>query len=164
MDNRFYFVLGDWSDDGHGKTDKILIESSHPVEDVKNAYKKSCKLTGISFNHNDDFTGIKRDLHEEKLYRVCTEYEQSQLSEEIFKCFLKLHKDGHPCEILKQMEKNKKRDGLYLNKETFIDLFFWFVSLSLKDFKYKKIEHEYPVLNGYWDKKLNVQFGYGLYS
>jgi hypothetical protein len=160
---KFYFILGDWSDDGHGKYEKILIESSHTVKEVQDAYKQSCKTTGISFNDPNDFTGIKREYRKSKLYHVCAEYEQNQLSNEIFECFLKLHKKGHPCKILEDMNKNKKQEGLYVDRETFMNLFFWFVSLSLKNFTYKRLEDEYPTLNGYWNKNLNVQFGYGLF-
>jgi len=59
--NKMYLVLGDWSDDGHGKYEKVLVEVNKTIEEVQNAYKNSCKLTGISFNgSNEDFTGINR--------------------------------------------------------------------------------------------------------
>ena len=70
MKNKYkmYLVLGDWSDDGHGKTDKILLESNKPVEEVQEAYRNSCKLMKIDFHDHDD--------------GICVNYEQNSLTVE----------------------------------------------------------------------------------
>ena len=34
-----YLVLGDWSNDGHGKSEQVLFTANYPVEDIQNAYK-----------------------------------------------------------------------------------------------------------------------------
>lgn len=46
---KFYVVLGDWSQDGHGKSEKVLIKSNLPVGDTQKAYKKSVEDTGFHF-------------------------------------------------------------------------------------------------------------------
>jgi len=153
--NKFYLVLGDWSDDGHGKSDKILLKSNKSVTEIQNAYKQSCKSTTCSFNHNDDFTGIKRDYKESIKYCVCSEYQQTTLTPEIIKIFKKQN-----CPFLKKLE----NDDYIVSQEIFVKLLMWFISLSLPDFKCEEIEDDIPVLNGYWDNNLNVQFGYGLYD
>jgi hypothetical protein len=33
--NKMYLVLGDWSDDGHGKTDKVLLEGFEVISKNK---------------------------------------------------------------------------------------------------------------------------------
>ncbi len=151
----FRLVLGDWSDDGHGKSDEILLRADKPVKDLQDAYKASCKLTGISFNGNDDFTEIKREYAEQYKYQVCVDYEQNQLSQEVigvlekFKCPL--------LDVIKQAEH-------CIDQESFRDLLMWFIGLSL-DFKWEFTpkEKQPPALNGWWNKNLNVGFGYGLY-
>ena len=61
-----YLVLGDWSDDGHGKTEKICLEFNKTVEEIQQAYKDSCKLTGINFHSADG---------------LCVEYEDNSVSD-----------------------------------------------------------------------------------
>lgn len=39
-------VLGDWSDDGNGKTEEFILEVNKTVAEIQEAYKQSCKLTG----------------------------------------------------------------------------------------------------------------------
>ena len=144
---KMYLVLGDWSDDGHGKSDKLLIESSHPVKDVQDAYKKSCELTGVSFNHNTDFTKDNKGI------RVCTEYEDSKFNEEAKDV---LEEYGCPKELM---------DLEYMDDDTLPELITWFIGISLPDWKFKFVfvNDTIPVINGYWNRNLNVQFGYGLY-
>ena len=154
--NEMYLVLGDWSDDGHGISEKILVKVNKTIEEVQNAYKNSCMLTGISFNHNDDFTNRRRDWRFAEKFHVATGYENDTLTEE---CIEVLQQFECPEELLERAE-----DHLY---EAFIDLWFWFVSLSLPDLQYEKVTPEpdpTPVINGFWNENLNVQFGYGLYQ
>ena len=68
--NKMYLVLGDWSGDGHGISEKVLIESNVSAQEIQEAYKASCKLTGVSFNHNNDYTGIKRSYDDNLKYHV----------------------------------------------------------------------------------------------
>lgn len=164
-----YLVLGDWSDDGHGKHDKILLESNVSVKDTQKAYKASCKMTGISFNHNEDFTETNRDWEEVDKYRIACEYEDDRLSKFVFDI---LAKYGLTKEMLKEWdvdgysEDGDEEGGFGLYVETYIQLWIWFVKLSLpKDTVIKTVDEkdEIPCINGYWNDTLNVQFGYGLY-
>lgn len=44
----FTVTVGDWSDDGHGKTDTYLINSSLSKDDMeKKAYKAGCEVIGF---------------------------------------------------------------------------------------------------------------------
>jgi len=168
--NKMYLVLGDWSDDGHGKHDKILLESNVSVKDIQDAYKASCKLTGVSFNHNEDFTETNRDWEEADRYRIACEYEDSLLSPFVFDI---LAKHGLTKEMLKEWDKDGYSNddgfdehGLGLCVESYIELWIWFVKLNLPSIAIIKVadeKNEIPCVNGYWDDNLNVQFGYGLY-
>jgi hypothetical protein len=56
-------------------------------------------------------------------------------------------------------------DQDYDNDTIFLYLWTEFVKLSLPDLIINKIaeDNSIPVINGYWNDNLNVQFGYGLY-
>ena len=168
--NQMHFVVGDWSDDGHGKSDKVLVEVNKTVKEIQDAYKASCKLTGISFNHNEDFTGVKREYRDQEKYLIATEWDSQCIYPEAMKILLE-----HNCpvkEFFEGWDQDEYNDGeleyKYLSldpEDTFIELWFWFVKLSLPDLKFQfpTYEKKIPTINGYWDKDLNVQFGYGLY-
>ena len=159
-----YLVLGDWSDDGHGKYDKVLVESNKSVKEIQNAYKASCKLTGVSFNHNEDFTERKRDWMEARKYQIATEYGQGfDVSDEAKQA---LRDAGFDVE--KHFAYGMDEDGDQIAENNIIFLYLWteFVKLSLPDLIINKItkDNSIPVINGYWNDNLNVQFGYGLYD
>lgn len=154
--NKMYLVIGDWSDDGHGKSDKILLEINHTVEEVQQAYKDSCKLTGISFNINEDYTERGRDWQEISKYQICCDYEDNLIKEETMEILEK-----YKCPLLNNIKKDDKH--IY-DKDLFINLLMWFISLSLNDLKYEHIQDNVPVINGYWNNNLNVGFGYGIYE
>lgn len=146
-------VLGDWSEDGHGISDEVIVHVNYSVTDVQNAYKAACKKTGISFNHNDDFTEIERDYDERRKYHIATEYEQGlwDFSGEVAD-ILALHRVPPPTD-----------DGDPI--EEYVKLWFNFVRIILPDLSYTIDEPEdIPAINGYWNNNLNVQFGYGLYQ
>lgn len=166
-----YLNLGDWSGDGHDKSDQVLLESNFPVEVVQQAYKDSCKLTGIQFNNNTDYTGVKRDWEKQLDMQILTEYECSIITDEQFKC---LYEHGLRVEMLAEwngeklidyIKMNREGKGYYVSTESFVPLWIWFVTLSNKDLVLvKSKQHDnIPNINGYWDKNLNVGFGYGLY-
>ena len=154
---RLDVVLGDWSVDGHGKSEKYPILVNMPTEDIQNAYKASCKKLGISFNHNEDFTETKRNYQEAEKYRICCEYENNLVHKEVMTILAQ-----HHCDLVEEICEN---DG-YIDKDLFVMLLMWFIQQSLPDLKWEKVQekNQIPVLNGYWDKNLNVQFGYGLYD
>jgi hypothetical protein len=50
--------------------------------------------------------------------------------------------------------------------DLFTEIWIWFVKLSLPEntiLEKADVKDKIPVINGYWNKNLNVQFGYGLY-
>ena len=138
---RMKLVLGDWSDDGHGRSDIILYECNHPVEKVQQAYKDSCKLTGVQFNINENYTGVKRDYPEECKYQICTEYDSSEIPETAYNMLVEACIDMDSMGIIKDD----------LDDTQFKELWWEFVKLSLPDLTYKEITDDTPVINGYWN-------------
>ena len=51
-------TIGDWSKDGHNRMEHYYLNSNYDVHQVREAYKNSCKKTGVTFNHNEDYTGL----------------------------------------------------------------------------------------------------------
>lgn len=140
-----YLNVGDWSEDGHNKYDRIRIESNKPVADVQQAYLKACKTTGVWF-HNDYGASTPNP--------VLTEYEEREICGENIE-LLRAH--GVSEEILKDI------DDEYLDPWMFADLWCEFIKIGDPDLVCRQIKDETPNINGFWDKKLNAQFGYGLY-
>lgn len=168
--NKMYLVLGDWSDDGHGKYEKVLLQSNVDVDVIQQAYKDSCKLTGVAFNHNEDYTGLKRHYREAEEYQIATKYERSGIPA---KALTELLKHGFRENFLESgkydfngWEKTLAEGEDLHYDDLFVELWLWFVKLSLpKDVVLEEadVKDEIPVINGYWNKNLNVGFGYGSY-
>jgi hypothetical protein len=167
-----FLVLGDWSHDGHGKTDKVLIESNLPVEDVRQAYIDSCKLTGVQFNINEDFTGKERDWEEAMDMQILTEYDSPKITLKQFKVLyehglrvetLAKWNDQEPTDYAEDVE--DAEEEYFISEEAFVPLWIWFVTLSNKDLVLTKSkQHDtIPNINGYGEKTLESGFGYGIY-
>ncbi len=166
-----YLVLGDWSGDGHGKSEEVLLQSNVNVKTIQQAYKDSCKLTGVSFHHNEDYTGLNRNWKERDEYQIATEYERSgipakALTELIKHGFQEAFLDNKKYDFDGWKNDLKVGEDIEYDSDTFTEIWIWFVKLSLPEntiLEKVNVNDETPYINGYWDKNLNVQFGYGLY-
>ena len=63
---QFYLPIGDWSNDGHGKCRRFLINSNYPVGRVREAHFRIKKTTGID---------IESD--------ICSDYEENTVTPEV---------------------------------------------------------------------------------
>lgn len=158
--NKVKLIIGDWSGDGHERSDEVILSTNKTVEEIQQAYKDSCKLTGLSFNINQDYTELNLNYsHPEYTDRkIATDYQNntiSKLAEEILLKHGINVRDGYIC----------KPDDLVRIDDVnhFTKIWIKFVQLSLPDLILTPIEDDVPVINGWWNKNLNVQFGYGLY-
>lgn len=135
--------IGDWSDDGHGNCNIHEIRSNYDVHKLRQSYKDSCKLTGIQFNHSNNYTKTKNPIE------ICTEFEDSCITEETIT-------------ILESFGLSGYDDEGFIDEDSFLRLLLDFIKLSLNDFEYDLTESSAPYLNGFWNDELNVQFGYGV--
>jgi len=152
---KFYIVLGDWSEDGHGKSEKVLIDSNIPMEEIQEAYKKSCKKTGFDFSEN-----------------VCCEYEDCKISYKTFEMLVE-----NKCPLYKMLFEyiggslsepdlsEDTYDEFCFTEESLVNTLMWFIGLSVdKEWVWKEAREDIPCFNGYWSETLNESFGYGLYE
>lgn len=58
---KFYMMIGDWSNDGHGHYKRFIISSNVPVEYVRKTHYKIKKATGIDIES------------------ICSEYEDNKV-------------------------------------------------------------------------------------
>lgn len=144
--NKMYLVLGDWSKDGHGQSQKVLLEADLTVKEMQEAYKEACKLTDLAF---DDDQKTK--------YVIAAEYEDNKISK---KCANILKKFGIKLNYICEKDEENK---YYLDSESFVALWINFVKIARPDAKIRLIDCNIPNINGYWDENLNTGFGYGLY-
>lgn len=152
-------TIGDWSQDGHNQYEEFVFKSNKSVEEIRQAYKDSCKLTGLSFNHNEDYTGLNLNWQhpEYRIRKIATEYEKYELSDLAKEILSKFNIDYY------------NYDEEY-SCENFLDLLISFIKLSLPDLtleeaSFKKSElKDIPAVNGWWNRELNCQFGYGLFE
>lgn len=155
-------VIGDWSEDGHEESEEFGLLSNYDVSKLRKAYKKSCKLTGLTFNHNEDYTGLLEGKYG-SWRQLFTEYESCEIEPEACKI---LEEYG----LIKKDDWDEENDGgiCMPDPEDCADLIMRFIALSMpKDFVYSFADiglQKATPINGYWNKELNVQFGYGLFD
>lgn len=160
---RYKLVLGDWSEDGHGKSKDFLFDCNYNVSKIRQAYKDSCKKLGITFNYNEDYTGL--NLGYGTVNQIWTEYEDSSISPFAFNilkdnnCF----KNIIPDDELQDMDE-EDIENMCLELEECALLIMNFISISMpEDFTYTLVEDKVEPINGWWNPELNCQFGYGLF-
>lgn len=112
--------LGDWSDDGHGKTSDNYFNCSHERKDVVAAYKKGCKKLGFV-------------LHEE----VASDYEDSKLDEDYYEKFVALGFTG------------TFEDLDYMQSEDLVELFIFTVQLGNSAIQFTPAVSEVQEMFGY---------------
>ena len=88
---KMYIPFGDWSDDGHGKYERVLVEAPS-MQDLYNAQKCLCARYG-----NDFFDGY------------ADRYEEPNLSETIWKALIDT---GYPVERMIEIEEINNWEGI----------------------------------------------------
>lgn len=146
-ENVISLVLGDWSGDGHSKTDTIVIMSSLNKKDVEKAYKNGTKKLGFDF-----------------INEVCEEYEDRLLPKDKLELLMKSgfkasdfgYKSKYELKELKDALEDECSPGLGLWIDTFPKIYLFIVKLGNEDFKYR-------ILEGAENPSINIG-GYGLYD
>lgn len=149
--NKFKIKLGDPTDSGHGKIQEFIFITNKTLNELQEGYENSCKLTGLQFNHNKDFTELEKSLDfEDYLKRkICTEYEESEINNFAKKTLLNLGI-------------NKNFLNFKNGNQSFAELILEFIKLSIPNLTYSLEKDEIPEFNYFG--KTHYQFGYGLFS
>lgn len=134
-------VLGDWSDDGHGKTDITSIKSNLDPDQIMEAYKKGSKKLGFDF-----------------INEVAADYEDSAIDanqlQKLVDAGLDIEKsfqDDYSIKEAKEALENEQRAGLWV--DSYRNIFLFIVKLGNDKF-------EYEIDN---NAQLNIG-GYGLFG
>jgi len=108
-------VVGDWSGDGHSRTETITFECSHRYTDVQKAFEKGSNILGFDITKS-----------------LCADYEDGSISEA---CLETLEKNGIYANY------DGDSDDATLSPEPFAELYMDIAKLGNKDITYSL---EYP--------------------
>lgn len=177
--NEMELVVGDWSDDGHGKHEDIRVLVNKTHIEVFEGYRKACQITGIQFHCSErvagwnelgtpDFTGTAPDENEPgdavarysarhewalRVEQMC-EYEEYKLTD-----YAKEALAEYP-NVVTQFEEGGGTVG-----ERFACGWFEFAKIAIPDLVWRFApKTSVPRINGYWQEGRNCSFGYGIYE
>ena len=138
MNYLIQLTIGDWSDDGHGKTEIFLCKSNKDLAVVREAYKKGVEKIGLD------------------LFKICDEYEHDAISFEEKSLFRCLDDDDEPGYF---------EGDFRLSTENMYHMWMEIVTAGDPDLEIEDYMLEVQYFNGYWSKDddYNDQFGYGLF-
>nr|DAW84435.1 MAG TPA: hypothetical protein [Caudoviricetes sp.] len=131
---QFNIVLGDWGDDGHGKTETFCIECNYPKQKVEEAYHSAVAKTDFNFAES-----------------ICSKYDDSQVSKEQLSILKEIGVDSFITDDVIE-----DSDGIYCYCDDYIELLFGFIKIVLPDLDYAIIPQNIFRPNCDY-------FGYGLF-
>lgn len=124
--HKITLVLGDWSNDGHGKTELFTIDSNLNTKEVLRAYKKVSKKLGFNFIED-----------------VCADYQECSIYKEHIKILiqngLKLETvflDDWALKEAREVLESDGDDDISLWTEPYIEIFLFIVKLGYPGFEY----------------------------
>jgi hypothetical protein len=145
LTNEITLVLGDWSDDGHGKTDIQIIRSNLDHKALLKAYNKGSKKLGFNFIDDDCADYEDGSLPRDHLVKLM---EHGLKLEDIFDTDYDLKKARD------LLEDEQSEDGIGLWVDSFSAIFLFIAKLGNKDFEYGFVRE---------GSRLNIG-GYGLFQ
>lgn len=119
-----HLVIGDWSDDGHGKTDSVFIESNLTALQIEEAYSQ--------FFTNNLELALYKDF--------CEDYDDVRLPEKLATFLL---------EAGLIMQGYIDTENFIVNQDEYVQIYLFIVKLARPDFKYSLIEIPKCNIGGY---------------
>jgi hypothetical protein len=116
-------VIGDWSDDGHGKKDKFTIKCNLDKKALEKAYKKGVKKVGVDITSD-----------------VAHEYEDSTISKEDWD---KLLKAGMKADEVGEVDIPDHLDGqsdrIFIWPDAFADIWLFVAKAGNPKFEFEHV-------------------------
>lgn len=139
LPNIYCWTLGDWSNDGHGRTSVVSFKTNLSKSEIQKAFADCCDELDV--------------------YQFADEYEYPYLDIEDA---LRLQQAGYSFPVKLDEETPDDDDLLLLDQDKLVDILMFMVTHERPDFKYE-LTKEIPSINGYWSSELNRSLGYGLF-
>lgn len=118
-------VVGDWSDDGHGKTDSYLVKTNYSAADIKRSYERVLKT--------------------HKLRAPCNDCEDNRVDINIVE--LLAQHNIKTSDILEYDKKNETYSFVDCGQDYFSELYLRISSVILTDLVYEFIDSDIATLN-----------------
>ena len=147
MKYKFKLPIGDWSNDGHGKCDWYIVQSNKPLEEVREAYFKACKLSGIEFHEY-----------------LCSDYEDGCISLDQIEYFKEIGIDVLP--LLDEEFDEEFKNDTYVGVDGFVSILFKFIIKYTPDLELDTINDGLEMFPFYGFDHQNRHIGhlgYGLF-
>ncbi len=133
--------VGDWSGDGHGKSDSIVIRSNLDKKAIEKSYRKATKELGFDFCKD-----------------VCAEWEDNNLPKEMLDALVERGLKTVKMDIDFDIERSKKDNEweVHLWVNDYANIYLFIVALGNKEF-------QYIPLDGDINPTIHIG-GYGIYD
>lgn len=119
-------IVGDWSDDGHGRTSSFTIEANMPLYEVENSYKMGVLKTGL-------------DLTED----VACDYQDPRIRPEQLQ---KLQRHGFKFED-DNFDVEPDKNGVYLSPEMFVEMYLFLARLGEPGLTVKHVSSNHSTIH-----------------
>lgn len=153
MEYKFRIPIGDWSGDGHGKDEDMLVVSNKPLEQIRELYFQACDKIGFSLDGS----------YKETELTPMSRYQDYRFEKETLKALLDFGVKIEQ-EDIDYIEEQESTDGYDL----FINIILAFIKTQDAELELEVIPSEsFPMFQfyGFDDKKRHIgYFGYGLFD
>jgi hypothetical protein len=144
--NTYRLVIGDWSHDGHEKSDIFRFKTNYTREQIIEAYKVAEERSGVSLTSHSG---------------ILTDYEDGTIKGEAID---KLKALGVSIEeLLKTHDLDDWEGEISVSPDGVARLFLAMVGAVANDFEWEEDHDRSEFINGFWQKDFNHSMGYGVY-
>lgn len=150
MQNVYKLVIGDWSQDGHQKSEFFYFRCNLPDADIKAAYLKACEQIGV---------GLHRVRKGETHTAICAKYEEHGIP---LVSKAKLSNAGVDFKKVGGLEEHGEWSDI--SPASIAIIFLEMVRVVRPEFQWEAIKDQTPCINGFWSKDFNIGFGYGVFE
>lgn len=126
--------MGDWSDDGHGKTQSLIIQTNLTTTQISAAFDKGVKKIGL------DIT------------KCCINYEDNSLTKEQLEALKEAGWNLDNCWSYKYAKDTKQldeEDSFSLSPDEFVAIYIFTIQQGSSKFEYKKLDTKQINIGGY---------------